>query len=122
MQLYDVFYKGRAMDCDVPLPPAAPDIDRVVNTNWDHRTLRPVKVGGSYDWTREIVTRKLYAPTGISSTSPEGQSGTLEALGLMRLISSERKYAWGPVATVIMRVEDEETNRAALLDGWRLEA
>ncbi len=51
MMLYNVFYHGSAMDMDVPLPPAAPDIERAVNTNWDRHVKVPVNVGkGEYRW------------------------------------------------------------------------
>ncbi len=123
MHLYDVYYRGSAMDCNVRLPNPGPDIRYAQNTNWDRHTLRPVRMAdGSWEWTAAAIDHKLFAPTGISSTSPEGQQGTREALAAMRLISSRRSWGWAEVAVVTMRAEDVAANRAALAEGWRLVA
>ncbi len=50
MMLYDVFYKGSAMDSNTSLPKAAGDIRYAKNTNWDGHVKIPVRVGEDYIW------------------------------------------------------------------------
>jgi hypothetical protein len=68
MLLYDVYYRGVAMDSHCALPRATSDMTCAQNTNWDQELLVPTRPGmtpaegtaGNLGWSR--------APKGASVT------------------------------------------------------
>lgn len=57
MMLYDIHYRNKALDIDVPLPKARPDMERAINKNWDGHVKVPVKVGQDWVWDNQPYKR-----------------------------------------------------------------
>jgi len=123
MMLYDVFYYGQSFDSSTALPNPSGDIEYARNTNWDGHVLRPVKMpDGKLVWAGGIVTLKLYAPQGLSLTSPEGQERYGQLIkSLTGIVASKREFAWEYAGTITLLADEAKGNaRIADAAGWSL--